>query len=217
MLSKSQVLKLYDKRAKNYDRLSRFYDWLEGSEKFPSYTKRAIDLLNLSAGDTVLEIGCGTGLNFSLMQAKLGPGGRLIGVDLSGNMLAKAKNRVEKEGWSNVELVQSDAAAFKFPSGLKGIFSCLAITLIPEYRDVIKRGADALAPGGRFVIMDLKAPSHWPRWRLCLAAWMNRPFGVRLDMADRHPWEAIEEHLAKVSFVELHDGLVYISCGEKLP
>jgi ubiquinone/menaquinone biosynthesis C-methylase UbiE len=216
MLSTDQVRQLYNKRAKTYDRLVNFLDYFEGRGKFLSYTKMAIEQLGLRDDATVLEIGCGTGFNFPLLQEKLGPKGKLIGIDLSENMLAEARKRVQKEGWSNVELVHTDAAVFEFPENLDAIFSCFAITLIPEYRDVIRRGADALASGGRFVILDLRAPENWPTWRTRLALLMYSPFGASLAYAGkRQPWEAIDEYLAKVSFTELYGGLVYISCGEK--
>jgi ubiquinone/menaquinone biosynthesis C-methylase UbiE len=216
VLGKSQVRQLYNKRAKNYDKLVNFVDFFEGREKFPRYARMAVEQLGLRDDTTVVEIGCGTGYNFPFVQEKLGPKGKLIGVDLSENMLAQAKKRVQKEGWSNVELVHADAAVFDFPGNLNGIFSSFAITLIPEYKDVVRRGAKALAPGGRFVILDLKIPGDWPRWRTRLAVWMNKPFGVSLDLGVRHPWEAIDEYLNTVDFVELHGGFVYISCGEKL-
>jgi ubiquinone/menaquinone biosynthesis C-methylase UbiE len=132
MLSTNQVRQLYNKRAKSYDRLCDFLDYSEGRGKFLSYAKMTIDQLGLRDDATVLEIGCGTGANFSLVQEKLGPKGKLIGIDLSENMLAEARKRVQKEGWTNVELVRADAATFEFPENLDGIFSCLAITLIPE-------------------------------------------------------------------------------------
>ena len=113
-------------------------------------------------------------------------------------------------------VIHTDAAIFEFPENLDAIFSCFAITLIPEYRDVVRRGADALASGGRFVIMDLKVPENWPTWRIYLVVLMNKPFGASLAyVGQRQPWEAIDEYLTKVSFTKLHGGYVYISCGEK--
>jgi len=61
-------------------------------------------------GDTVIDMACGTGLNFSLLQKAVGPGGRIVGVDLTDAMLARAQDRIKANGWSNVSLVQADAA-----------------------------------------------------------------------------------------------------------
>ncbi len=52
---------------------------------------------------------CGTGLNFALIEAGLGPEGLLIGLDYSPGMLSKARRKIERSGWRNVRLVQGDA------------------------------------------------------------------------------------------------------------
>ena len=102
--------------------------------------REAIARLKLQPGDTVLDVGCGTGLCFPLIEEKIGPEGRLIGIDLSREMLGKARERVESSGWQNVTLihsavdeaeipVQADAVLFHFvhdimrsPRALENIF-----------------------------------------------------------------------------------------------
>ena len=111
--SSSKLISLYRKRAKRYDwttlclYLAGFRHW--------AYRKRAIQSLALNQGDTVVDLGCGTGLNFSLLQEQVGPRGRIIGVDLTDAMLDEANARIAAHGWSNVELVKSDAAGLCFP------------------------------------------------------------------------------------------------------
>jgi ubiquinone/menaquinone biosynthesis C-methylase UbiE len=72
-------------------------------------------------------------------------------------MLDQAHQRLENHHWSNIELVQSDAASYQFSEGVDGILSTFAITLVPEYERIIKNGAAALASGKRFVILDNQA------------------------------------------------------------
>jgi ubiquinone/menaquinone biosynthesis C-methylase UbiE len=91
----------------------------------------------------VLDLGCGTGLNFSLLQKRVDQAGRIIGVDLTDAMLARATERVLAKGWSNVELVKSDAADYGFPVTVDGILSTSALTLVPEFDVVVQRGACA--------------------------------------------------------------------------
>jgi ubiquinone/menaquinone biosynthesis C-methylase UbiE len=112
--SKAEVADLYRKRAKRYDFTANLY-YLIGLREW-AYRKQAVEALNLQRGDTVVEIGCGTGLNFSLLRQAIGPEGRIIGVDLTAAMLDQARQRVAENGWSNVELVQSDAALFQTDS-----------------------------------------------------------------------------------------------------
>jgi demethylmenaquinone methyltransferase/2-methoxy-6-polyprenyl-1,4-benzoquinol methylase len=107
----------------------------------------------------LLEIGCGTGLNFSRLIDCVGPEGKLIVVDLTPEMLREAANRVRRNSWSNVDLVQHDAATYLFPDRVDGILSTFALTLIPEYDQVVRNGVAALGPRRRFVILDFKSRS----------------------------------------------------------
>lgn len=210
---KEEIFQLYRKRAKHYDLTANLY-YLLGFREF-AYRKRAVQNLNLHQGDAVVELGCGTGLNFPFIQAKIGPEGRIIGVDLTDYMLDKARERTQKQGWRNVELVQSDAASFRFPEKVNGILSTFAITLEPEYDRVIRDGSTALAAGGRFVVLDFKMPDHAPMWLIKLGVMIMKPFGVSLELASRHPWESVDRHSRRVGFVELFWGFAYISVGEK--
>jgi ubiquinone/menaquinone biosynthesis C-methylase UbiE len=130
-------------------------------------------------------------------------------------MLAQARRRSARQGWTNVQLAQTDAAAYEFPSGVNGIISSFAITLIPEYESIIRNGATALAPGGRWVILDFRRPERWPDWLVQSFVFLLAPFGVTVDLAARHPWEALTRYLDQTSFRELYGGGVYIAAGER--
>jgi demethylmenaquinone methyltransferase/2-methoxy-6-polyprenyl-1,4-benzoquinol methylase len=179
------------------------------------YRRMAVEALRLAPGDTVVDVACGTGLNFSLLQAKVGAEGRIIGVDLTDEMLEQARRRVKRSGWDNVELVQTDAAAYDFPHGVNGILSTCAITLVPEYDEVIARGAAALATGGRLVVFDLKEPGRWPEWAIRAYVAISRPFAVTRDLGERKPWESIARHFPVHAMVELYGGAAYVAVGEK--
>lgn len=71
---------------------------------------RLLELLAAAPGDPVLDIGCGTGLNFTPLLAAIGPQGRVVGVDASAAMVSRARRRVAQEGWPNVTLLHGDAA-----------------------------------------------------------------------------------------------------------
>ena len=210
-----KLISLYRKRAKRYDRSSLLL-YLAGFRHW-SYRKRAIQSLALNHCDTVVDLGCGTGLNFSLLQEKVGPRGRIIGVDLTDAMLDEARARVAAHSWSNVELVRSDAANYVFPSTVDGILSTFALTLVPEFDQVIRNGASALLPGKRFVILDFKRPSGWfmDKAAPLLAKLLTGPFGGTIEMASRKPWQSLEKHLALVQFTNLYLGGAYIAAGEK--
>ncbi len=211
-LTNTEIAQVYDKRAKRYNLSANLY-YLIGIREF-AYRKMAVRALDLKRGDTVVEIGCGTGLNFPLLRAAVGPEGKIVGVDLSAEMLAGAGELIKRNNWKNIELVHSDAATYQFPEAVDGVISTGAITYVPQYDQVIERGAKALAPGKRFVILDFKKPAKWPLWLIKFFFFTMRPFGVTLDITERHPWESIDRHLRTVQFIELYFGGAYLCVGE---
>lgn len=210
-LAKAELAELYRRRARNYDFTANLY-YLVGFRE-QAFRRRAVAALELERGDTVVEICCGTGLNFPLLRGAVGQQGRVIGVDLTDAMLEQARQRVQERGWSNVDLVLSDAARYRFPERVDGVISTFALTLVPEYDDVIRRAAAALAPGGRMAVLDFKEPEHWPRWLLRFAVAMTRPFGVTWDLMDRKPWKSMERWFDSVDMQELFWGSTYVCTG----
>lgn len=203
---------LYRRRARSYDWTANLY-YLIGYREW-AYRRRAVSALRLSPGDTVVEMCCGTGLNFPLLQAAVGPQGHILGVDLTDAMLDEARRRVERNRWRNVDLVQSDAGAFEFPEGVAGILSTYALTMVPEYDRVIERGAAALRPGGRWAVLDLTVPAALSRLS-GLYLLLTRPFGASLEAARRRPGESLRRHLGHVERENLFLGFSYLTCAEK--
>src|ERR1700728_4087029 len=96
--AREHLIRTYRKKAKHYDITSRLYP-------VPGYPQRAqrlraVQALGLRAGDTVIDMACGTGLNFLLLEKAVGPGGRIVGVELTDAMLARAQDRIKASGWS---------------------------------------------------------------------------------------------------------------------
>lgn len=211
-LGTDELRDLYRRRARHYDMTSRAYA-LAGY-RLDDYRRRGIEALGLRPGDTVVELGCGTGANFAPVEAAIGPKGAITAVDLSKDMLEQARDRVRRHGWQNVTFVEADAAQYAFPDRVNAILSTYALTLVPSYDDVIRRGAEALAAGGRFVVVDFKAPRAWPEVLLHAIVPLLRPFGVTLDLRTRHPWESLAEHLNLVVMEERYLGMTYIAAGE---
>jgi ubiquinone/menaquinone biosynthesis C-methylase UbiE len=212
-----RLIETYRKKAKHYDVTSRLYP-------VPGYPQRAqriqaVRALGLRPGDTVIDMACGTGLNFRLLEKVVGPGGRIVGVDLTDAMLACAQDRIETNGWSNISLVQADAAAFDFPSGLDAILSTYAMTQVPECEEVIAHGAKALSGGGRWAVLDLKVPGNTPGWLAQLGTAIVRPFASIDEWTMRRPWEAIRvamaEELADFSWTELFFGTAFLAAGSR--
>ncbi len=210
-----RLIETYRKKAKHYDITSRLYP----APGYPQRAQRlrAVRALGLRLGDTVVDVACGTGLNFPLLEQAVGPGGRIVGVDLTDAMLARAQDRVAANGWGNVSLVQADAAGFGFPAGVNAILSTYAMTQVPECAAVIAHGARALSGGGRWVVLDLKVPGNTPGWLAQLGAATIRPFAAIDEWIMRRPWEAIrtamQQELADLSWTELFFGTAFLAAG----
>jgi demethylmenaquinone methyltransferase/2-methoxy-6-polyprenyl-1,4-benzoquinol methylase len=179
-----------------------------------AYRRRAIAALQLGRGATVVEIGCGTGLNFGLVQQRIGPTGRLFGVDLCADMLDKARQRVAAKGWDNVELIRARAPDFDFPARVEAAFSTFALSLEPRFDEVIAKAAATLVPGGRFVLLDLRMPDNWLRHLAPVLIWLVRPFAVSLEVAKRQPWKSLQHRFPQYSYQKGYLGIVYLAIGQ---
>jgi len=136
-ISKKAVEAAYQRNARSYDlAVTGFYPLI--GLQIGKYRRRAVEYLNPQPGDTVVDVGCGTGLCFPLLMERIGPVGQLIGVDVSSEMLYRAKERVKRAGWTNVQLVHSDIAKYEFTDGINGIISTGVFGYIEERREVIE-------------------------------------------------------------------------------
>lgn len=139
-----------------YDRVARWYALFEPAYLiFPPARRRAVVALNLKPGDVVLEIGAGTGRNFRYLVEAVGPTGAVIGVDASPGMLAEAEKLIEREGWSNVQLLRQDATKLEIDREVDAVLFSLSYSAIPEPRPALALAWQALRPGGRVAVMDL--------------------------------------------------------------
>jgi ubiquinone/menaquinone biosynthesis C-methylase UbiE len=120
--------------------------------------RNAIDRLELKPGDSVLEVGCGTGRNLPFLQSAVGSRGRVYGVDLSSGLLSRAHELRARNRWTNVALTQADAIDYLAPQRLDGVLFSLSYNTIPHHRAVLCHVWNQLRPGGSLVIMDAKPP-----------------------------------------------------------
>ncbi|HBQ58756.1 MAG TPA: hypothetical protein DD671_03805, partial [Balneolaceae bacterium] len=188
ILSKKQIKEIYSDWADRYD-LSLWLFNLIGFQ-YQFYRREAIKGLSLKLGDTVIDLGCGTGLNFSILQRMVGYKGTIIGVDLSESMLDKAQTRVRRHGWKNVQLVESDMADFAIPEHTDAVLSTAALTMSPEYDQIIQYVANTLQAGKRMSIFEFKKPEKWPEWLVDVTLSLLKTYGVRKAHAKRTPWKS---------------------------
>jgi ubiquinone/menaquinone biosynthesis C-methylase UbiE len=210
---KQEVLDYFRNQAGRYDWGVWAYRLMGIDEG--RYRRNTVRALALSPGDTVIDLACGTGLNFPLLQKAVGASGKIIGVDISPEMLEQARRRVEKKGWRNVELAEADLEAYAFPPGTAGMLSTFSMYLVPDSETVIRRGAAALRPGGRLAILDAKLPDQPPAWTAVFPKWREQPFGIDPKFLVQRPMDFIRRHLKEILYREYYFGYLYFSVGRK--
>lgn len=188
------------------------------------YRRLAVESLRLSPGATVLDIGCGTGLNFPLIEDKIGPSGQVIGIDYTPAMLEQAAGRVERAGWRNVELFQGDAGdvAALVDSGVDAALSTFCLCIVPRWQEAIAGTAALLRPGGRLAVLDAaKVKLEGPLALFNpLVRWWTKHYGFadpERDFVTLRPWrETMEKYLLPVRYEEMYFGTMFLCCGEKV-
>ncbi len=209
----------YRKRAGRYDFFVKIFNLFNSfGFDIPKWRRHAIQELNLKRGDIVVDIGCGTGSNFPLIEEIIGPEGKIIGVDLSQEMLDQAQCLIAKNNWNNIQLVQSDAAKFKFPTGVNGVISAFTFTLVPSCGQVIINAYNALMSGGSLVVLDMAWPKIIPLWFRHILFFL-RPYGVTDEILQSRPWDIVirttKQHFKEEKYENFWMGFFYLISGVK--
>jgi ubiquinone/menaquinone biosynthesis C-methylase UbiE len=213
--TQQQIRTTYTQKAGSYDAWVRGMT-LGGESRL---RQRLIRLLGLHPGDRVLDVACGTGLNFPIIQEAIGPTGRLIGVDLTPAMLAEAGKRVAASGWRNVTLIQADAASLALSEPVDAAVCTLAIGLMPYTGAVVETMVRAVRPGGWVLISDGRLVDRWygPLANLLLH-WVGDPW-VPPALRERYwaarPWETLGMLVKEFEYEEWLGGALYVAWGHK--
>jgi ubiquinone/menaquinone biosynthesis C-methylase UbiE len=192
-----------------YEFFSSFYD-LSIEWTYRPYRAQIADALQLAPTDRVLDLACGTGQNFDEVVPRI-PSGELVGLDLSPGMLARARARVARNGWTNVTLLEQDATTLD--DRFDAVLVTLGLSAIGPWREVFAHTYGLLRPGGRFVIFDVHA-KRWVPQTSCVS-WIA---GADLD---RKVWEPLHEVAEHTSLEWLpgsphvHGGSLLLASGVK--
>lgn len=186
-------------------------DYDQRTARLDRFRRIAIQRLLLKPGDTVIDVACGTGANFPRLARYVGPRGRIVGIDVSAEMLAAAGRRVESQGWPEVELVRSpvqeatvdvraDAALFSFTHD------------VLRSPAAVDRVVKSLRPGARVAATG----SKWaPRWAVpvnLVVRRVARPYVTTFEGFDQ-PWSCLEARAGTLQVESLVLGAVYVAYG----
>ena len=147
-----------------YDALS-LERWLYGRPR-----RRLHEMIGPQPGATIVDAGCGTGLNFDGLVRLVGPTGRVIGIDASPSMLAAAARRTQRSGWDNITIIEADVAELTTALCISGVQISAIDVLVAS-----------------FVVSTLR--DRTPFWRAVDGIVASRP-GVLVALADTGPADA---------------------------
>jgi demethylmenaquinone methyltransferase/2-methoxy-6-polyprenyl-1,4-benzoquinol methylase len=194
-----------------YDLIARLYDGISRERLYRHGRQLAIELLELRPGERVLIVGCGTGLDFPYLQAAVGPAGQIVGLDASAAMLGQARHRAVRSGWSNVQLVQADAARFDNAGArFDAVLFSYSLAVITDWNGAWLAATAALRSGGRVAVVDTDLPHDTGRVARLRARFAIRSGGVH---PDRKVWRLAETHTTEVRHRELAHGHIQVSVG----
>jgi ubiquinone/menaquinone biosynthesis C-methylase UbiE len=178
------------------------------------YRDQTVETLDPKPGEAIVDVGCGTGLNFAAIEEGIGSGGTLVGVDVCPEMLSAAAQETERHGWQNVTLIAAPADLVELPVEADAALFC-------GTHDVLRSPAaldnvlHQLRPDARVVAAG---PKWTPPWRLDSVAMnaytrqLHEPFVTTFEGFDR-PWSHLERLVPDLQVEECFFGGGYIAAG----
>jgi demethylmenaquinone methyltransferase/2-methoxy-6-polyprenyl-1,4-benzoquinol methylase len=198
---------------RKYRRNAVFYNLVD--RPLRRVRERAIAALKLLPDDRVLDFGCGTGLSFDLLERDVGAGGRVVGVDISPDMLRHARQRIADRGWTNVTLIEASVEAVELEPESVDAVLCFYTHDIMNSPIAPKKALAALRPGGRFVAAGVKRATGARGLLLNpVTVAYSRSAVTNLANFDR-PWTHLESLLGHVEIEDRLWGTAYIARGTK--
>jgi ubiquinone/menaquinone biosynthesis C-methylase UbiE len=119
-------------------------------------TQRTLDRIGISSGQSVLEVGPGTGRLLIPAARRVAPGGRAVGLDLQPGMSDRLRVRADRAGICNLTAVTGDATGHHFPAeSFDVVYLCAVLGEIPDQTAVLQRCHEVLKPGGQLSITEI--------------------------------------------------------------
>jgi ubiquinone/menaquinone biosynthesis C-methylase UbiE len=200
-----------DLAREKYRKGARRYDLIASIGR--GARNRAVEALELRPGQSVIDVACGTGLAFPQLEGRIGPSGRIIGVDVSPEMLAQAKARIARNGWRNVRLVEAPVGQASIEDGADAaLFSGThdVMRSRPSLENVLRH----LRAGGRVGVTGVKWAPWWA-FPVNAAVWLISFRYITTFEGCARPWSHLEEMVPNLQVRPLMLGGAYLAWGTK--
>jgi ubiquinone/menaquinone biosynthesis C-methylase UbiE len=192
----------YHGRARDYD---------QRTDAFQRWRNMLVDRLPARPGDTVLDVGCGTGLCLPQLQDKVGPTGTIIGIDASEDMLQLAAERTRRHGWSNVRLIAAPVADAPLDGVADAALFC-AVHDVLQSPAALRHIVGHLRPGAPVAAAGGKRPHPWLLLLRAWVAYLHAPFITDFTGFDK-PWARLSELVPDLDVQQLAFGAGYLAVG----
>jgi SAM-dependent methyltransferase len=200
--------RLDDRPTTAYGRDAARYDLR--TALYAPYRRRVVNMLALEPGDVVLDLGCGTGLCFPLLEERIGAAGTIVGVDRSPQMLDHAAARADAHGWRNVVLHCASVDEADLPPADHAVFC--AVHDILQSPAALDNVLGALGPGAGVAA----AGGKWaPPWAVAVNAavlGLHAPYVADFTGFDE-PWALLADRVPDLRVQEVAFGGGFLACG----
>lgn len=192
-----------------YARDAAVYD--QRTAAFQHFREEVVRALPVRPGDVVLDVGCGTGLCFASLLAKVGPQGAIVGIDESPDMIALTQQRVAEHDWANVTLVRASAESAEIPVVADAAVFC-AVHDVLQSPAALRAVFSHVRPGGWVAATGGKWAAPWmPALNLQIRA-LHGPY-VRSFAGFDQPWRHLDGFVDGLRVVEIAFGGGYLALG----
>lgn len=167
-------------------------------------------LLNLKEGESVVDLGSGSGMDTFVASLKVGPGGKVVGVDMTDEQRSKAERLRDQAGFKNITYLKGYIDAVPCTNeSFDAVISNGVINLAPDKRNVFKEAHRILKPGGRLAISDIVTEVQLPDGITCNTTLWAACIGGAMQQDDYRT--AIEETGLRVETIQQNPQYQFIS------
>lgn len=179
-----------------------------------AFRRRARAKLDPSAGERVLELGCGLGNEFDSIRHAIGSTGTLVGVDASRGMVQAARDRVTAQCWENVHVCLADARRLPVRgASMDAAYAAMSLSAVADPTRAVQSVKRVLRPGGRFVVLDARPFQEFP-WTLINP--LVEPIARRTTnwVPEIDFVAALRREFERVEVTSYNGGSIVIACAE---